>query len=87
MKIPLTQQALAVLDRAEQESRQFNHDFVGTEHILLALLDEYSGITSSTLTALGLAADAFRHEIAAMVLNGTPNPNAPRQLPLTPRAG
>ncbi len=66
---------------AQTEARQLNHDFVGTEHILLALLIERPG----ALEALGVTADAIRQQISQLVTPGLAQPPV-GAISLTPRA-
>ena len=81
----LTEQARTVMSLAADEARQLNHEYVGTEHILLGLLREGSSDAVGALRRLGVSVDAVRGEIEKLVQRG-PNPPTAAQLPLTPRA-
>ena len=74
-----------ILVAAEREARQLNHDYVGTEHLLLALVGESGGIAADVLLSLGINADAVRREIDQLVQLGV-QPSLLKSLPLTPRA-
>src|SRR5688500_3028373 len=81
MTVPLTEHAQTILSIARREARQLNHGYVGTEHVLLALLID----RPLALAGLGVGAEAVRDEIDKLV---APGPAAVTQagLPLTPRA-
>src|SRR5262245_32740113 len=81
----LTNQAREALALANEEARSLQHDYVGTEHILLALVRDPSGIAAKTLGALGIELASVRGEIEKLVNRG-PRPITLRSLPLTPRA-
>jgi ATP-dependent Clp protease ATP-binding subunit ClpC len=84
----LTQHARNVITLADEESRRLGHEYVGTEHILLALLREPSYAGSGALARLGVSADAVREEVEKLVHRG-PGQQAAGELamlPLTPRA-
>jgi ATP-dependent Clp protease ATP-binding subunit ClpC len=87
---PLTQQAREVITLAAGESRRLRHEYIGTEHILLALSLEPSFARSGVLARLGLNADAVRARVEELVRPGPPQQQqtsgAPAELPLTPRA-
>lgn len=70
---------------AEEEARALNHDYLGTEHLLLGLLAEGKGVAAAALTELGASADAGRAEVARVVGRG-PSPADLPKLPFTPRA-
>ncbi len=81
MKQQLSEQAKRVLNEAQREAHELNHDYVGTEHLLLAILVERPEIASM----LGVGIDAIRGEIAKEVTRGLVAA-PPGDLPLTPRA-
>jgi hypothetical protein len=81
----LTQHAQETMVLAQEEAASLNHHYVGTEHILLALLQGDSGSCVELLRTMGLEATAVRAEIEKIVGRG-PAAIAPGQLPLTPRA-
>jgi ATP-dependent Clp protease ATP-binding subunit ClpC len=71
--------------RAQDEARRMNHLYVGTEHLLLGLVDEGDGAAVRALASLGIAPDAVRDLIREAIPHG-PEPPAPGLIPLTPRA-
>ena len=62
-KIPQTQNAKKVIEYAVEEARNLNHDYIGTEHILLGLLRVSEGIASQVLVNLGVSIENARMEI------------------------
>ena len=76
--------ARRVMDLAQEEARLSSHDYVGTEHILLALIDEGEGVAARALESLGINEDAVRHEVEEIAGRGQQAP--PEQIPFTPRA-
>ena len=62
-KIPQTQNAIKVIEYAIEEARNLNHDYIGTEHILLGLLRESEGIAAQVLANLGVSIEGARMEI------------------------
>ena len=62
-KIQQTQNAIKVIEYAIEEARNLNHDYIGTEHILLGLLRESEGIASQVLVNLGVSIEGVRMEI------------------------
>jgi ATP-dependent Clp protease ATP-binding subunit ClpC len=83
----LNDEARATLALAEREARGLRHGYVGTEHVLLALLQTGGDDLAMLLRIMGLSPDGVRQEIARIVTPGpqdaAPAANAP--LPLTPR--
>jgi ATP-dependent Clp protease ATP-binding subunit ClpC len=80
----LNARAQRIMALAEQAARTNNHDYVGTEHILLGLLDEGEGIATKTLEALGLSLEVVRQEVQRAVSQGSYPPSG--RLPLTRQA-
>ena len=79
-----TDRARRVLVLAQEESRLFRHDFIGTEHLLLGLLREGEGVGAEALTALGVSLTSARDLVEVIVgRGGAPSPGAP---PFTPRS-
>jgi hypothetical protein len=78
----LARQALAL---AEDAARKLNHDYIGTEHLLLGLLQADSGALASSLAALGVDPTQIQPRIEQLVQRG-PQPVPQRKLPFTPRA-
>jgi ATP-dependent Clp protease ATP-binding subunit ClpA len=62
-KLPQTPPTKKAVDYATEEARNFNHKYVGTEHLLLGLLREREGIAAQVLTNLGLKLEELRHEV------------------------
>src|SRR4051794_18844817 len=81
MTFPLTEPARTILSLAQREARQLNHEYVGTEHVLLALLVD----RPLALAGLGVGTETVRDEITKLVSRG-PAAVTPAELPLTPRA-
>jgi len=80
-----TDKVREVMRLANEEARQFNHEYVGTEHILLGLVKEGSGIAGTVLKALEIDLPTIRREVEKIMMAG-PGPVAGSRLPLTPRA-
>jgi four helix bundle protein len=66
-KLPQTPRAKHVIEYAIEEARALNHNYVGTEHILLGLLRERDGIAAQVLTNLGLGLEAVRYEVLRLL--------------------
>jgi ATP-dependent Clp protease ATP-binding subunit ClpC len=62
-KLPQTPRTKKAIDYATEEARNFNHDYVGTEHLLLGLLREQGGVAAQVLVNLGLKLEQLRHEV------------------------
>src|SRR3954471_12856890 len=76
-----------VMALAEEQARRLNHEYVGTEHVLLALLDEQANAAPiAALRALGVQHDTVLVEIENLVLRGPQPVASAKSLPLTPRA-
>ena len=78
--------ALETLALAPVEARQFRHDFVGTEHLLLGLIKSSSGIVSTVLRRLGVDSERVRKEIQTLVHDGPVAHEIGAEIPYTPRA-
>jgi ATP-dependent Clp protease ATP-binding subunit ClpC len=79
-----TDRARRVLVLAQEEARELNHAFIGTEHILLGLIREGEGVAAKALDALGVTFEAVREKVEeAIGANANPTPGSP---PFTPRA-
>ena len=79
-----TDRARRVLVLAQEEARDLNHSFIGTEHILLGLIKEGEGVAFKALDALGVTYDVVREKIEESIgANPNPSPGSP---PFTPRA-
>lgn len=71
--LPQTPRAKSAIDYAEQEAKALDHDYIGTEHILLGLMREKTGIAAQMLAKLGVSYDVGRAEVLDFV---KPGPNA-----------
>ncbi len=80
-----TDRARKVMTLAKQEAQRFNHEYIGTEHILLGLIQEGSGVAASVLKNLGIDLRKIRSEIEKLV-KGSATMVTTGQLPFTPRA-
>ena len=80
-----TDRARKVMLFANYEALRFSHDYVGTEHILLALVKEGAGVAAHALEKCGLDLRKVRLEVEKLVVSG-PELVIPRELPQTPRA-
>lgn len=78
-----TDRSRRVLVLAQEEARELNHDFIGTEHILLGLIREHDGIAAKALDASGVAYTAARAKVEEIKGIGDESPGSP---PFTPRA-
>lgn len=65
--IPFTPQAKKVLQLTLHESRDIGHDYVGTEHILLALIREPEGVAAQVLSELGAHLDGAREQVIRLL--------------------
>jgi ATP-dependent Clp protease ATP-binding subunit ClpA len=65
--LPQTPRAKKVIDYALDEARGLNHNYVGTEHLLLGLLREEEGVAAQVLMNLGLKLQEVRHEIVNLI--------------------
>lgn len=79
-----TDRARRVVVHAQEESRQLNHTYIGTEHILLGIIKEGEGVGAMALTALGVSLKQLRTEVEATVGKGTSPVLG--HIPFTPRA-
>ncbi|MEO6596238.1 MAG: ATP-dependent Clp protease ATP-binding subunit, partial [Planctomycetota bacterium] len=80
-----TDRAKKVMSFARQEAMKFNHEYIGTEHILLGLVQEGSGVAANVLKAMTVDLEKIRHEVEKIVKTG-PSMVTMGQLPFTPRA-
>ena len=79
-----TDRARRVVVLAQEEARLLNHDYIGTEHILLGLVHEEQGVAARALTELDISLEAVRTEVQETVGQGQSPP--PGHIPFTPRA-
>jgi ATP-dependent Clp protease ATP-binding subunit ClpC len=80
-----TDRARKVMQLANQEAQRFNHEYIGTEHILLGLVKEGSGVASNVLKNLDIDLRKIRLEVEKIVQSG-PDMVTMGKLPQTPRA-
>jgi ATP-dependent Clp protease ATP-binding subunit ClpC len=79
-----TDRARRVVVLAQQEARMLNHNYIGTEHILLGLLHEGDGVAAIALEALGVSLEEARREVETIIGHGQSAPTG--HIPFTPRA-
>ncbi len=78
-----TNTAIAVIMKAQEEARRLQHNFVGTEQLLLGLLRENSSLAAAVLTEFGINLADARSEVEAIIGRGSGNP--PSEVPFTPK--
>ena len=66
-RIPFTPRAKSVLRLSLRESQQLGHDYIGTEHILLGLLDESDGIAGQVLLSAGASPERVRQQVTRLL--------------------
>ena len=79
-----TDRARRVVVLAQEEARLLNHNYIGTEHILLGLLNEGEGIAAKAMESLGIGLDSVRDEVVKIIGPGQQAPTG--HIPFTPRA-
>ncbi|MFX4287675.1 ATP-dependent Clp protease ATP-binding subunit [Janibacter sp. G349] len=79
-----TDRARRVVVLAQEEARLLNHNYIGTEHILLGLIHEGEGVASKALESLGVSLDAVREQVQDIIGPGQQAPSG--HIPFTPRA-
>ncbi len=80
-----TERARKVIILAKEEAKRFNHDYIGTEHILLGLIKEGEGVAAAVLQNLGLSLETIRLEVEKLVQPGPPTVVS-GDIPFTPKA-
>ena len=80
-----TERARKVIVYAKEEARRFNHDYIGTEHLLLGLVREGEGVAAAVLQKLGLDLETIRIEVEKLVQPG-PQTQVLGDIPFTPRS-
>src|SRR5437763_446973 len=80
-----TDRARKVMQLANQEAQRFNHEYIGTEHVLLGLIKEGSGVAANVLKNLDVDLRKIRNEVEKIVQAG-PDMVTMGKLPQTPRA-
>jgi ATP-dependent Clp protease ATP-binding subunit ClpA len=79
-----TDRARRVVVLAQEESRMLNHNYIGTEHILLGLIHEGDGIAAKALESLNISLEAVRQQVEEIIGQGQAAPTG--HIPFTPRA-
>ena len=79
-----TDRARRVMVLAQEEARMLNHDYIGTELLLLGLLGEAEGVAAKALESLGISLAAVRHQVEEIIGRGQHAPSG--HIPFTPRA-
>ncbi|MDQ4012037.1 MAG: ATP-dependent Clp protease ATP-binding subunit, partial [Actinomycetota bacterium] len=69
---------------AQEEARMLNHNYIGTEHILLGLIHEGEGVAAKALESLGIALEGVRQQVEEIIGQGQQAPSG--HIPFTPRA-
>ena len=80
-----TDRARRAVVQAQEEARTLNHDFIGTEHILLGLVGEGQGVAAKALESLGISMEAVRQRVEDIVPPGQVEVRT-GHIPFTPRA-
>jgi ATP-dependent Clp protease ATP-binding subunit ClpC len=80
-KLPQTPRAKKVIEYAIEEARNLNHNYVGTEHLLLGLLREHDGVAAQVLMNLGLKLEEVREEVLNLLGAGRGVREAPQRRP------
>ena len=79
-----TDRARRVVVLAQEEARLLNHNYIGTEHILLGLIHEGEGVAAKALESLGISLEAVRAQVEEIIGHGGQAPSG--HIPFTPRA-
>ncbi len=79
-----TDKARRVVVLAQEEAKMLNHNYIGTEHLLLGLIHEGEGVAAKSLEALGISLDAVREQVQEIIGTGQTAPSG--HIPFTPRA-
>ncbi|MCT1434151.1 MULTISPECIES: ATP-dependent Clp protease ATP-binding subunit [Dietzia] len=79
-----TDRARRVVVLAQEEARMLNHNYIGTEHILLGLIHEGEGVAAKALESLGISLEAVRSQVEEIIGQGQQAPSG--HIPFTPRA-
>ncbi len=79
-----TDRARRVVVLAQDEAKMLNHNYIGTEHLLLGLIHEGEGVAAKALEQLGISLEAVREKVEEMIGHGQSEPRG--HIPFTPRA-
>lgn len=79
-----TDRARRVVVLAQDEAKMLNHNYIGTEHILLGLIHEGEGVAAKTLEQMGISLEAVREQVEEIIGHGQTQSTG--QIPFTPRA-
>jgi ATP-dependent Clp protease ATP-binding subunit ClpA len=79
-----TDRARRVVVLAQEEARLLNHNYIGTEHLLLGLIHEGEGVAAKALESLGISLEAVRAQVEEIIGHGQSAPTG--HIPFTPRA-
>ena len=77
-----TDRARRVVVLAQEEARLLNHNYIGTEHILLGLIHEGEGVAAKALESLGISLEAVRAQVEEIIGHGGSAPSG--HIPFTP---
>ncbi len=77
-----TDRARRVVVLAQEEARLLNHNYIGTEHILLGLIHEGEGVAAKALESLGISLEAVRAQVEEIIGHGGQAPSG--HIPFTP---
>src|SRR6516164_4418047 len=79
-----TDRARRVVVLAQEEARMLNHNYIGTEHLLLGLIHEGEGVAAKALESLGISLEAVRQQVEQVIGQGQQAPSG--HIPFTPRS-
>jgi Clp amino terminal domain, pathogenicity island component len=79
-----TDRARSVVKLAQEEARLLNHNYIGTEHILLGLIHEGEGVAARALESVGISLEAVRAQVVEIIGQGQSAPTG--HIPFTPRS-
>ncbi|MEA3510171.1 MAG: ATP-dependent Clp protease ATP-binding subunit [Actinomycetota bacterium] len=79
-----TDRARRVVVLAQEEARLLNHNYIGTEHILLGLIHEGEGVAARALESMGISLESVRSQVVEIIGQGSQAPSG--HIPFTPRA-
>ena len=79
-----TDRARRVVVLAQDEAKALNHNYIGTEHLLLGLISEGEGVAAKALESLDISLEAVRAQVEEIIGHGTSTPTG--HIPFTPRA-